>query len=350
MSGQLKRKVWHSVHMRGSALLEDGRPRRHGACDGGTDKWGQRGKVAFDWLLQHGEGIGAGVRCNFVVLGVAAALELDGVVEDEASLVREASLEFRSVRGSLRLWRQRLADTMIKVSQIEQLRSQRLRLRGEDWQLLDAPGDKGQAAHWRPPARGRVVIGGRTLASVASTITFLRGSTVCAGAVVRADGSETSTLEVLHEWPYLSIHIMNRAAAEVVAGRVNGGWQRPVWATMAQDERANESFVAVFLTIGQVSRCSLHADNVDSAWLVTAGRRDLWILPPCAARDALPDVQVASGRYDDTFSDYNPWEDENRHAAWRRVTLAVGDWVYMPRGWWHVVESSAGSVMVNIRV
>ena len=85
-------------------------------------------------------------------------------------------------------------------------------------------------------------------------------------------------------------------------------------------------------------------------WLVTAGERDLFVLPPWAASAALPDVDVASGKFEDTFSEYNPWLDEQRHSAWRRVHLRTGDWVYMPRGWWHVVRATAESVLVNIRV
>ena len=79
---------------------------------------------------------------------------------------------------------------------------------------------------------------------------------------------------------------------------------------------------------------------------LTCGKREMWVLPPSAAHEALPDVRCESG----AFSDYCPWEDDARHAAWRCVELAVGDWVFMPRGWWHVVASSAGSVMLNFRV
>jgi D-lyxose ketol-isomerase len=74
------------------------------------------------------------------------------------------------------------------------------------------------------------------------------------------------------------------------------------------------------------------------------------VLPPWAADAALPDVDVHSGKYDDTFSDYDPWQDSRRHSAWRCVHLQVGDWVFMPRGWWHVVRATVGSVMVNVRV
>ena len=94
------------------------------------------------------------------------------------------------------------------------------------------------------------------------------------------------------------------------------------------------------------SRHTRHWDAVDSVWLVTAGSRELWVLPPGATSDALPDVEVGLH----AFSDYNPWEDTHRHAAWRRVSLAVGDWVYMPQGWWHVAESTPESVMINLRV
>ena len=333
------------------ALLEDGRPRRLAASQGtarpSQESHDLRGAEAFTFLLQSDVGVHANTRCNRTVLGIAAALELDGVQQDERELVLQAGLEHRAVRMSLRHWRQVLAAAAQKVAERPE---QRLRLRPTDWQLQDMPGNQRQAAHWRPPPHGRVVVGARTFTSVDATVAYLRGSGALAGAVVRADGSETTTLDVLREWPYVSVHLMAHAAAAAVGALLQPGWPRPAWATLARDERPLESLVAFFLTTRQRSRCSLHCDGVDSAWLVTAGSRDLWVLPPGAASDALPDVAVGAGRYQDTFSDYSPWEDAHRHGAWRRVSLAVGDWVYMPRGWWHVVESSPRSVMINCRV
>ena len=76
----------------------------------------------------------------------------------------------------------------------------------------------------------------------------------------------------------------------------------------------------------------------------------VWVLPPWAAATAMPDVDTASGKYDDTFSLYDPWADSNRHEAWRQVELQPGDWIFMPVGWWHVVRASIGSVMLNFRM
>ena len=106
----------------------------------------------------------------------------------------------------------------------------------------------------------------------------------------------------------------------------------------------------MFLTFGAGSQCSLHRDAVSGAWLIAAGERDLWVLPPWAAAEALPDVDSASGKYGDTFSLYDPWADSNRHGAWRRAVLKPGDWVFMPVGWWHVVRATEGSVMLNFRM
>ena len=64
-----------------------------------------------------------------------------------------------------------------------------------------------------------------------------------------------------------------------------------------------EALAVIFLAIRTPSRCSLHWDAVDSVWLVTAGRRELWVLPPFATREALPDCDEV-GR--DAFSDYDP--------------------------------------------
>lgn len=345
------KRAWQPVDAGLEALLEDGRPRRQATSQGTArptdESLDSRGAEAFTFLLQSDVGIHSNTRCNRTVLGIAAALELDGVQQDERELVRQAGLEHRTVRMPLRHWRKVLAAAAAKVAERPE---QRLRLRPSDWQLHDVPGSQEQAAHWRPPPHGRAVVGARTFTSVAATVAYLRGSGALAGAVVRADGSASTTQDVLREWPYVSVHLMAHAAAAAVVALLQPGWPRPPWATLARDERPHESLLAIFLTTRQRSRCSLHCDGVDAAWLVTAGSRDLWVLPPGAARDALPDVVVGSGRYQDTFSTYSPWEDAHRHAAWRRVSLAVGDWVYMPRGWWHVVESSPQSVMINCRV
>ena len=274
------------------------------------------------------------------------------MVDDEVTLCNQACVEFRMVRHSLKIWRLKLSAAKAEWAEA-QCKVQRLRDVKSAWQLMDEPGEFQRPAHWRPPVRGRSGTGAREFTSLASSIAWLQGLLLRCNAgdcLVRADGSETTSVDVLHQWSYVSLHVLKRPAAVPVFERLIVGWPRPAWAVMTQVESKSEALLTAFLTIGQTSRCALHCDNVATAWLVTAGSRTLWVLPPHAARDALPDVQAGYSTERDSFSAYSPFEDEHRHAAWKCVTLAVGDWVYMPRGWWHVVESSPGSVMFNIRV
>ena len=352
MSRRGKRAARDSVDARPDALLREGRPRRHVAAQGTTrprrETLAERGDDAFTWLQKSGASVDSKARRNNIVLGIAAALELDRVEEDMHTLLHEADLDHRNVRHSLHFWRKKLADAAAATT--EEPAQRQMRLRPKEWQLLDTPGEPPrQAAHWRPPTRGRNVMGARTFTSVDETVAWLRRNDALADAVVRADGAEQTTMDVLCEWPYVSVHLMKHTAAEAVVAALKAGWLRPAWATtLAQDARPTESLVAIFLTTLRQSRCSLHWDAVDSVWLVTAGRRELWVLPPFATVDALPDCHEV-GR--EPFSDYDPWKaGADRHAAWRCVTLGVGDWVYMPRGWWHIAESSPGSVMINLRV
>ena len=81
MSRPGKRVARYSVDARPDALLREGRPRRHVAAQGTTrprrETLAERGNDAFTWLQKSGASVDSKARRNNIVLGIAAALELD---------------------------------------------------------------------------------------------------------------------------------------------------------------------------------------------------------------------------------------------------------------------------------
>ena len=108
----------------------------------------------------------------------------------------------------------------------------------------------------------------------------------------------------------------------------------------------SESMLQVIITTSEVSRCSLHKDNTGGVWVVTAGSREVWVLPPWAEVDVFWE---GGEECRSCFSEYDVWQDAERCSAWQHTSLLPGDWLRMPKGWWHVAESTPGSVMLNFR-
>ncbi len=299
------------------------------------------GRLAFEALVRS-HFLPAGTRVNEAALGIASRGQVN-----VAQLCREAELDYSSIKQAVAVWRKRLTEAgPLKPGQAagRVLRSK------DDWVLGSEPTEHHLAAHHRPSSRGRCARAARAFSTPAVTMAKLRPLLSAHGVTVRADGAEQTAEALACGWSYISVHLCTLTAAGPLMDEALSTWSFPPWLRPARNERESESLLAIFLTVGSPATCSLHKDAVDSAWLVTSGTRDLWVLPPWAERAALIDVQHQTGTYDSTFSEYQVWNDDNRHPAWRRVALQSGDWVYMPRGWWHIAASSAESVMLNFRV
>ena len=151
---------------------------------------------------------------------------------------------------------------------------------------------------------------------------------------------------ILQSWHYVSIHITHLTDSLNILDKILKDWKMPPWAIPARNLIKDESFIAIFLTRDEKSRCSLHKDAVDSAWLVTAGDRILWTLPPSCEHHL--DLQYS--QKDSSFEIWSKGDAELTSLGWRKAELRPGDWVCMPKGWWHVTEATPGSVMVNVRI
>ena len=175
-----------------------------------------------------------------------------------------------------------------------------------DWLLKPEPGPTLYASVWTATQPSRRSMDARYMSSLELTLAALRGQ-AAAGALVRCDGVEGDLQELLPHWNYVSVHFTSAAQARPLWHAVTSTWRHPTWATFGDYESKAEALATAFLTFGAGSQSSLHRDAVSSAWLITAGERDLWVLPPWAAAEALPDVDTKSGKYGDTLSLYDPW-------------------------------------------
>lgn len=99
--------------MQGDALLRSGRPRRtrlESVETAAVQALNRIGADAFALLVARNT-VQHGARCNLLVLGVAAQVELHGVAESTIPrMLSDAKLDKRSVRHSLKLWRELLAN------------------------------------------------------------------------------------------------------------------------------------------------------------------------------------------------------------------------------------------------
>ena len=298
-------------------------------------------------LLAHGQalfaelvhfGLSKSTRCNMELLALADKLEKDNTLT-ATKLLRDANFDASRGHGNfnrLRTWRVHLRQLYVAKEKNDLANAGR---RPATW-VLGPSSFPAAACHWTPPRSGRRESARSPVSSTSAAIQLLRPALASAGpsgAVVRADGSQVdvATADILSSWPYISVHFMHEREASTLANHLQD-WPSPPWFKMERTTTAAEAILTVFLTGDDGSRCSLHRDNVNSAWAILAGWRELYVLPPWAT-GVLSDVNMHAGREADRcFSDYDPWADERRSKEWRRCVLNVGDWVFMPAGWWHV--------------
>jgi len=94
-----------------------------------------------------------------------------------------------------------------------------------------------------------------------------------------------------------------------------------------------------------------HIDWVDNLLAQIQGRKKIWLVPPRDSHCMYP-----SSKYDyrSTLSGVDPDNyDPNRHPWFAQVrpfqlVLEPGHMLYIPRGWWHRVQSLDASISVNM--
>ena len=86
-----------------------------------------------------------------------------------------------------------------------------------------------------------------------------------------------------------------------------------------------------------------HFDDYDNLALVLVGGKTFYVAPPSTFRDS-PRLGKSNERkgvspHDRLTSDRNQWQVAH---------LQAGDILYLPKGWWHYVDSIPQTVMTNV--
>ena len=157
--------------------------------------------------------------------------------------------------------------------------------------------------------------------------------------------SDSQHLYDLATSQYASIHIKDRETAMGI-GRACLGQHfiEPGWAHIPIIRKANESAVAILLTgleAESISTC--HRDGIDGAWCLVTGKREIFVCSPSEGkRFGLTSVVTAS-----SFKGARHEHQTNPNTTWRKISASAGDWIFMPKDWWHQVYAIPGSILLS---
>jgi hypothetical protein len=161
--------------------------------------------------------------------------------------------------------------------------------------------------------------------------------------------------------PYGKVLIDLPAQAQAIVhaalGGSFGGWlkqppaRRPLELHIPHD-LPSEPAAELWLSFG-ASTCVPHWDAPDSALCVVSGSKVVYLAPP-EWGVGVPSDQLAGCHHSRLIHEcrlapatHGPSTPPD---AWRVATLATGDAVYIPKGWWHQVVSAAGTVAISVPV
>ena len=127
-------------------------------------------------------------------------------------------------------------------------------------------------------------------------------------------------------------------------------------AVVAADARdwPNEGSLQLWLS-KETTQCTMHCDEPDSVLIVLGGQKSLALLPPSAPRELrlVTRGERKLDRHDARSAPQALLHDEptgELGKVLRRVTLRPGEAIFIPSGWWHAVESEAGTVGLSMPV
>jgi hypothetical protein len=145
---------------------------------------------------------------------------------------------------------------------------------------------------------------------------------------------------------YTSVHVQDPGVAEQIAKELLGHqYPKPAWATIPKHRLSNESALAIILTgPEQESASSCHVDNIAGSWCIVAGHREIYTCSPIEGQQHMGHAPIV---VDPAHPGARTEHREGIGAPWRLIRASPGDWVFMPRNWWHQVYATPGSVMLS---
>ena len=107
--------------------------------------------------------------------------------------------------------------------------------------------------------------------------------------------------------------------------------------------RSGDRVLQLFLTGIKPSGSLTHRDDTSSILYVVSGSKVVWLAPPGV--ETVMKIIVDESR----FINYDPDGDAQRNRLiWKKVILSAGDSLFLPKGWWHYVRSTAGTVALSL--
>ena len=140
------------------------------------------------------------------------------------------------------------------------------------------------------------------------------------------------------EGGYVKVYYGGKAAMRM---QTRGSARLPSNLRLRGHKRALMFFVSV-----SDSNSTTHYDDTPSVLYCLCGERTVWLAPPEAKHKL---GLRARPRYP-RFLEYDPSACEAPDSVWKCVVLHAGQGVFIPRGWWHTVRATAGSLAISLEV
>ena len=144
---------------------------------------------------------------------------------------------------------------------------------------------------------------------------------------------------------YASIHIKDREAAMAIGRACLGQhFAQPGWAHIPALRKANESAVAILLTgleTESISTC--HRDGIDGAWCLVTGAREIYVCSPSEGKRFGLTTVITDPSFKGARHEFQTHPD----TTWKKISATAGDWIFMPKDWWHQVYATPGSILLS---